>query len=78
MKIEIWLSGPANLPEASDAGPYAESRLSPGGTILIFLIRTWGNYPDAVAFSVLLMNFAAPFLDYYTQPKTYGHGGNEG
>ena len=41
--------------------------------ILIFLIRTWGNYPDAVAFSVLIMNFAAPFIDYYTQPITYGH-----
>lgn len=39
---------------------------------LVFIIRTWGNYPDAVAFSVLLMNFAAPFLDYYTQPKSFG------
>jgi electron transport complex protein RnfD len=46
--------------------------------LLIFLIRVWGNYPDAVAFAVLLMNFAAPFIDYYTQPKTYGHGGSEG
>jgi electron transport complex protein RnfD len=43
---------------------------------LIFIIRAWGNYPDAVAFSVLIMNFAAPFVDYYTQPRTYGHGGN--
>ncbi len=41
--------------------------------ILIFLIRSFGNYPDAVAFAVLIMNFAAPFIDYYTQPKTYGH-----
>jgi electron transport complex protein RnfD len=41
--------------------------------IIIYLIRTWGNYPDAVAFSVLLMNFAVPFIDYYTPPRTYGH-----
>lgn len=41
--------------------------------ILLYLIRTWGNYPDAIAFSVLLMNFAAPLLDYYTKPRTYGH-----
>lgn len=41
---------------------------------LVYLIRTWGAYPDAVAFAVLLMNFAAPFIDYYTQPTTYGHG----
>ncbi len=41
--------------------------------VLVFLIRAWGNYPDAVAFSVLAMNFAAPFIDHYTQPTTYGH-----
>ena len=41
--------------------------------ILIYVIRTWGAYPDAVAFAVLLMNFAAPFIDQYTQPRTYGH-----
>lgn len=40
---------------------------------LIFAIRAWGNYPDAVAFAVLLMNFAAPFIDYYTLPRSYGH-----
>ena len=50
-------------------------RLAYGATIgvLIYVIRAWGNYPDAVAFSVLLMNFAAPFIDHYTQPRTYGH-----
>ncbi len=41
--------------------------------ILIYIIRVWGNYPDAIAFAVLLMNFAAPFIDYYTIPRTYGH-----
>lgn len=44
-----------------------------GTGVLIFVIRTWGNYPDAVAFAILLMNFAAPFIDYYTLPRTYGH-----
>ena len=37
--------------------------------VLLYLIRVWGNYPDAIAFAVLLMNFAAPLLDYYTQPE---------
>lgn len=41
---------------------------------LVFLIRSFGGYPDAVAFSVLLMNIAAPTIDYYTQPRVYGHG----
>jgi electron transport complex protein RnfD len=40
--------------------------------LLIFVIRTWGGYPDAVAFSVLLLNMAAPTIDYYTQPKVFG------
>lgn len=41
--------------------------------IIIYVIRTWGNYPDGVAFAVLLMNFAAPFIDFYTVPRSYGH-----
>lgn len=39
----------------------------------IIIIRTWGNYPDAVAFAVILMNMAVPLIDYYTRPRTYGH-----
>lgn len=42
---------------------------------LVFVIRTWGNYPDAIAFAVLLMNLSAPLIDQYTQPRTYGHKG---
>lgn len=41
--------------------------------LLVYLIRVYGNYPDAVAFAVLIMNFAAPFIDQYTQPRSYGH-----
>jgi electron transport complex protein RnfD len=40
--------------------------------LLVYVIRTWGGYPDAVAFSVLLMNMAAPTIDYYTQPRVFG------
>ncbi|MCB1786532.1 MAG: electron transport complex subunit RsxD [Gammaproteobacteria bacterium] len=40
--------------------------------MLVFVIRTWGGYPDAVAFSVLLLNMAAPTIDYYTQPRIFG------
>lgn len=45
---------------------------------LVFIIRTWGGYPDAVAFAVLLMNIAAPTIEYYTQPRVYGHGRRAG
>jgi len=39
----------------------------------IFIIRTWGGYPDGIAFAVLLMNMAVPLLDYYTMPRAFGH-----
>ncbi|MCV2885623.1 electron transport complex subunit RsxD [Aestuariibacter sp. AA17] len=39
----------------------------------IYIIRTWGGYPDAVAFAVLIMNMGVPLIDYYTRPRTYGH-----
>ena len=45
-----------------------------GAGLLIYVIRVWGNYPDAVAFAVLLMNLTAPFIDHYTKPRPYGHG----
>jgi len=39
---------------------------------LVYIIRTWGGYPDGIAFAVVLMNIAVPLIDYYTQPKIYG------
>lgn len=41
--------------------------------ITVYVIRAWGGYPDAIAFAVLLMNLSAPTIDYYTQPRSYGH-----
>ncbi|NNF16684.1 MAG: RnfABCDGE type electron transport complex subunit D [Gammaproteobacteria bacterium] len=41
--------------------------------LLIYIIRTWGSYPDGVAFAVLLMNMLVPLIDYYCVPRTYGH-----
>lgn len=40
---------------------------------LVFIIRKYGGYPDAVAFAVLLCNMSAPLIDQYTRPRTYGH-----
>ena len=40
--------------------------------ILTYVIRTWGGYPDGIAFAVLLMNMAVPTIDYYTRPRVFG------
>ncbi len=41
--------------------------------LLVYLIRKFGGYPDAIAFAVLMCNMAAPLIDQYTRPRTYGH-----
>ena len=38
---------------------------------LIMVIRTWGKYPDAVAFAILLANAGVPLLNKI-RPKSYG------
>ncbi len=40
--------------------------------VLIVIIRTFGGYPDGVAFAVLLMNMTVPLIDSFTQPKVFG------
>ncbi|MBD1390961.1 electron transport complex subunit RsxD [Neiella sp. HB171785] len=41
--------------------------------LLVYVIRTWGGYPDGVAFAVLLANMCVVLIDHYSKPRTYGH-----
>jgi electron transport complex protein RnfD len=41
--------------------------------LITYVIRTWGGYPDGVAFAVLMMNLAVPLIDRFTIPRVYGH-----
>lgn len=43
-----------------------------GVAALTVLIRLFGHYPDGIAFAVLLMNAAAPFIDLHSRPRIYG------
>lgn len=43
-----------------------------GIAVLTYIIRTWGGYPDGIAFAVVLMNMAVPIIDYTIRPKTFG------
>jgi electron transport complex protein RnfD len=81
-----WFSGATMLcalfiatdPVTASTTPMGKIIYGIGVGCLIYIIRTWGGYPDAVAFAVLLMNFTAPLLDQYTVPRTYGaRPGNE-
>lgn len=43
-----------------------------GCGVLAYLIRTFGNYPEGIAFAVMLMNSAVPVIDRYVRPRIYG------
>lgn len=43
-----------------------------GVGLLTWVIRSWGSFPDGVAFAVLLMNLAVPMIDRYSVPRFYG------
>ena len=39
---------------------------------ITFAIRSWGGYPEGVAFAVILMNTLAPVIDRFTPPRILG------
>jgi len=63
----------ATDPVSSSTTPKGKIIFGAGVGCLVYIIRTWGGYPDAIAFSVILMNIGVPLLDHYTQPTVYGH-----
>jgi electron transport complex protein RnfD len=62
----------ATDPVSAAAGARGRLIFGSGVGLLTYAIRTWGGYPDGVAFAVLLMNAAVPLIDRYTRPRIYG------
>ncbi|MBK8119502.1 MAG: RnfABCDGE type electron transport complex subunit D [Sulfuritalea sp.] len=60
-------------PVSGAATPKGKLIFAAGAALLTWVIRTFGAYPDGIAFAVLLMNIAAPLIDMYTQPAVFGH-----
>jgi electron transport complex protein RnfD len=63
----------ATDPVTGATTPLGKILYGAGIGILVYVIRTWGGYPDSVAFAVLLMNITAPLIDKYTKPRVFGH-----
>ena len=63
----------ATDPVTASTTPRGRLIYGAGIGIITYVIRTWGGYPDGLAFGVLLMNLAAPTIDQYTQPRVFGH-----
>lgn len=43
-----------------------------GCGIITFVIRTYGNFPEGVSFSILIMNILTPYIDNFTRTKVLG------
>ena len=60
-------------PVSGATTPRGKLIFAAGVALLTWIIRTFGAYPDGIAFAVLLMNIAAPLIDMNTQPPVFGH-----
>ncbi|NWG87035.1 MAG: RnfABCDGE type electron transport complex subunit D [Hydrogenophilaceae bacterium] len=68
----------ATDPVTAASTPHGKLIYAAGAGFLTVIIRIYGNFPDGVAFAVLLMNIAAPLIDLYTQPRIFGQTGKSG
>ena len=63
----------ATDPVSAATSPRGRFVYGAGIGFLIYAIRRWGSYADGVAFAVIIMNMAAPAIDYFTKPRIVGH-----
>jgi RnfABCDGE-type electron transport complex D subunit len=74
------LSGAAMLGAFFIATDYVTSPNTASGQLvfglgvgfLTWVIRTWGGYPEGMAFAVLLMNALTPVIDRFAKPRILG------
>jgi electron transport complex protein RnfD len=64
-------------PVSAATTPYGKLIFAAGVGLLTWIIRSFGAYPDGIAFAVLLMNIAVPLIDMATQPRVFGHKKND-
>ena len=63
----------ATDPVSGATTPRGKLIFAAGVALLTWIIRTFGAYPDGMAFGVLLMNLCVPLIDMRTQPPVFGH-----
>ncbi|WP_414929412.1 RnfABCDGE type electron transport complex subunit D [Pseudomonas sp. IT-P74] len=56
-------------PVSGARSPLAKLLFGVGVGLLTYLIRTWGGYPDGIAFAVLLMNLCVPALERFVAAR---------
>ncbi|MBL8491062.1 MAG: RnfABCDGE type electron transport complex subunit D [Rhodocyclaceae bacterium] len=63
----------ATDPVSGATTPRGKLIFAAGIALLTWVIRTFGAYPDGIAFATLLMNICVPLIDMWTQPAVFGH-----
>jgi electron transport complex protein RnfD len=56
-------------PVSGAKSPLARLLFGVGVGLLTYLIRTWGGYPDGLAFAVVLMNLCVPALERFAAAR---------
>lgn len=60
-------------PVSGATTPRGKLVFAAGAALLTWAIRSFGAFPDGVAFATLLMNMCVPLIDMKTQPPVFGH-----
>lgn len=63
----------ATDPVSGATTPRGKLLFAAGIALFTYVIRSWGAYPDGIAFATLLMNLCVPLIDMKTQPPVFGH-----
>lgn len=85
MAVFHILAGGVMLGAIFMATDYVTSPLLPAGKVVFgigcgvitMLIRLFGQYPEGVSFSILIMNCLTPLIDSFFQKRMYGGAKNE-
>ena len=56
--------GSVELPDRTDEHVRGQLLFGAGVGLVTFVIRSWGAYPEGVAFAILMMNALHPFIDH--------------
>src|SRR5574340_76737 len=75
-----WFSGAAMLgaffiltdPISGPTTHKGKRIFAAGAGLLTYVIRTFGGFPEGMAFATLLMNICVPLIDAWTQPPVFG------
>lgn len=59
-------------PVSGATTPMGKIIFAAGIGVLAYLIRSFGAFPEGIAFAVLLMNMCVPLIDLKTQPAVFG------